>query len=175
MDFWRNRLLRPAKEIQQLVLHLDLPPAPHLAIHHDGISCRLCTKSPYVCCGGQNGLLAMRCHLKLVHNWITGAKGGRLPNAKPEAWVKLLYDTVMNSPISYQTFHRAEFVRYFQVSVPNPPCKRLIDQLLRSHSQARSSTSLPGSFKSKRLLQLQYARLLLSHQGSYRRQSGSDI
>jgi hypothetical protein len=70
----------------------------------------------------------MRRHLKLVHSWTSNAKGGRLPKAEAQSKVKRLYSTVINSPVSYQTFHRAGFVRYFQVAVPNPPSKPEIDQ-----------------------------------------------
>jgi hypothetical protein len=61
----------------ELVRQTMIPPStlaiPYLALFFDGIICRLCKSSTYVCRSERT----MRAHLKESHTWTSNSKGGR--------------------------------------------------------------------------------------------------
>lgn len=116
VEFWKDKPIRPAYEIQQLSLPITTLPIPYLALYHNGVSCRLCVNNAYVC--GLNSPSHMRRHLRLVHKWTNGTNGGRPPKVRPDGKPLTLFHTVTTSPVSYQTFHRSNFMRFFQVATP---------------------------------------------------------
>src|SRR6516162_8059378 len=95
--FWQARPIQPAKAIQQLELPIDTPPIPNLALYHDGILCRLCTKRPFICSGKTTS--CMQKHLKTVHAWTGGYKRGRPPKASLAQ--KIGYAAVTTTAVSY--------------------------------------------------------------------------
>lgn len=124
--FWKNKLIQTAQIIQQLDLPIDTQPILNLALYHNGISCRFCPERPYICSqrSGQ-----MQRHLKAAHGLKGGQKVGRPAKGsaslavheegkderKEDATALLLVTT---APIFYQTFHRSNFLCYFQVALP---------------------------------------------------------
>src|SRR5438045_878406 len=107
---WKDRPPQPAKAIQQYDLPVDTNPIPNLALHYNGIRCCLCTKLAFVSKSSQQ----MRRHLKKIHGWMSGCKGGRPPKASTVQETELA--AITDAPVSYQTFHRSNFLRYFQVT-----------------------------------------------------------
>src|SRR5436305_14747333 len=77
VEFWKVQPIQSAKAIQQLDIAIDTPPIQNLALLHNGIVCRLCTERSFVC--GRKTTRQMREHLKTVHGWQSGCKGGRPP------------------------------------------------------------------------------------------------
>jgi Orsellinic acid/F9775 biosynthesis cluster protein D len=114
--FWKEQPLKPAKEVQQLELSPNTPLVPNLALFHDGISCRLCTKRLFVC--SRKATSTLQRHLKKVHGWVSGDKGGRPPNASVAQ--ERGFAAVTTAPVSYQTFHWSNFLRLFQVEISSP-------------------------------------------------------
>jgi hypothetical protein len=63
----------------------------------------------------------MQLHLKSVHNWTNGCKGGALSKAALAAQEQgsqrqSTISAMIVTPVSYQTFRRSNFTRFFQVS-----------------------------------------------------------
>jgi hypothetical protein len=110
VELWKDQPLQLAKAIQQYDLPVDTLPIPNLALYHNGIRCCLCTQLAFVCKRPQH----MQRHLTKVHKWINGRKGGRPSKASSVQETGLA--AVTASPVSYQTFHRSNFLRYFQVT-----------------------------------------------------------
>src|SRR5436190_2328083 len=110
VELWKDQPLQPAEAIQQYDLPVDTLPIPNLALHHNGIRCCLCTKLAFVSKSSQQ----MRHHLKKIHGWMSGRKGGRPPKASTVQETELA--SITDAPVSYQTFHRSNFLRYFQVT-----------------------------------------------------------
>ena len=110
VELWKDQPLQPAEAIQQYDLPVDTLPIPNLALHHNGIRCCLCTKLAFVSKSSQQ----MRHHLKKIHGWMSGRKGGRPPKASTVQETELA--AITDAPVSYQTFHRSNFLRYFQVT-----------------------------------------------------------
>jgi hypothetical protein len=112
-ETWKNKPLQPVQAIQRLDLPVDTLPIPNLALFHNGMRCRLCTELSYICGGGT--ITHMQLHLKTVHGWQSGYNGGR-PSKEVLASRLAVLSTVIITPVSYQTFHRSNFTRYFQVA-----------------------------------------------------------
>jgi hypothetical protein len=108
-------------DVQRIQLPRDGPPVPELKLYYDGISCRLCPElSAFVCSGRTT--THMRTHLKVAHGWRSENKGGRPSKGRPlkesTGRGETGFEAVTTSPVSYQTFHRSKFCRYFQVTPP---------------------------------------------------------
>jgi hypothetical protein len=72
----------------------------------------------------------MRDHLKEIHQWQSGSKGGR-PKKSTTYTVRELWAKVTMAPVCCQTFHRSNFFRFFQVTPPvAASCSSLISSLL---------------------------------------------
>jgi hypothetical protein len=99
--------------VQQMVIPPSTPPVPHLTLYLDGIMCRLCVSRPYVC--RTKG--KMRLHLKEMHTWTSGERGGRPSKASQAARAAsdTSFSKVTTSPVACQTFYRSNFFRYFVV------------------------------------------------------------
>jgi hypothetical protein len=121
VEIWKNKPLQPARDVQKLDLPLETSPIPNLALFYNGMRCRLCTKCPYIC--GDGNTHSMRDHFKTVHNWKSGNKGGRPSRAviasQNQGVVRqTVFSSMIATPVSYQTFYRSSFTRFFQVATP---------------------------------------------------------
>jgi hypothetical protein len=54
----------------------------------------------------------MRDHLKEIHQWQSGSKGGR-PKQSTSSAARELWTKVTMAPICCQTFHRSNFFSFF--------------------------------------------------------------
>jgi hypothetical protein len=121
VNSWKDKSLRPAVDVQRIQLPRDSLPVLKLKLYHDGISCRLCPElSAFVCSGRTT--THMRNHLKAAHGWRSEIKRGRPSKGRPlkgsTTGEETDFEAVTTSPVSYQTFHRSNFCRYFQVTPP---------------------------------------------------------
>lgn len=107
--FSTKRLLSP-HQVQRIQVPPSTPPIPHLAIHYDGICCRLCIERPYIC----RNTRGMSEHLNKAHGWR--GKGGRPPKNPTSLASRTVFTDVTISPVACQTFHRSNFFRFFQVN-----------------------------------------------------------
>lgn len=117
VELWKNRPLQPAQHVQQLYLPSDTRPIPNLALFHNGMRCRLCTERPHIT--GKGNARGMREHLKACHQWESGDKGGRpskvlLASHDQRAQNESVLSAVIVAPVSYQTFRRSNFTRFFR-------------------------------------------------------------
>jgi hypothetical protein len=105
-------------EAPELVQQIDILPSsapiPYLRLYSNGTACQLCESRPYVCCSEQS----IREHLKKVHNWTSGTKGGRPSKASQVARAAsgTTFSKVTTGPVACQTFYRSNFFRYFVVT-----------------------------------------------------------
>jgi hypothetical protein len=97
----------------------------------------------------------MKKHLKDAHTWTGGHKGGRPPKASVAQNVG--FTKVTTSPVSYQTFHRSNFIRFFQVT---PPLE--IDRNLSKPSQQPLPTTLKAQVELQLAQKLQAANTIAS-------------
>lgn len=124
VEIWKNKPFQPAQDVQQLDLPRDTRPIHNLALFHNGMRCRLCTKRPYISSKGSTR--GMRDHLKAFHKWESGDKGGRPSNAMlasqdQRAQKQSGLSAVTVTPVSYQTFYQSNFTRFFEVATPLEP------------------------------------------------------
>jgi len=125
-------------------------------------------------------------HLKSAHAWKSGQKGGRRVKVKAslvkqeEGKEKVTaLSLVTTAPISYQTFHRSNFLRYFQVTPPPNPntspqlppqpatleeqVEQQLSQKLDATIAATSSVLQPPSEPSPWLQTTEWVRYLEGH------------
>jgi hypothetical protein len=76
----------------------------------------------------------MQNHLKTVHEWTSGRKGGRPPKVSVAKETDFAAVTV--SLVSYQTFHHSNFIRFFQVTPPLSPSQTELPSLSPAHAPA---------------------------------------
>jgi hypothetical protein len=124
VNIWKNKPLQPARNVQQLDLPADIQPILNLALYHNGIRCSLCSVRPYIV--GQGNDRSMREHLKAFYNWESNNKGGRPSKAMitlrdQGAQNRSSLSIVTVAPVSYQTFYRNNFIRFFEVITPLEP------------------------------------------------------
>ncbi|KFY28547.1 hypothetical protein V491_00416 [Pseudogymnoascus sp. VKM F-3775] len=70
---------------------------------------------------GKGNTRGIREHLKACHQWESGDKGGRpskvlLASHDQRAQKESVLSAVIVAPVSYQTFHRSNFTRFFEVA-----------------------------------------------------------
>lgn len=114
VKYYAAEPIQSASVVQKLVVPRQMTPITYLTLYTDGIACRLCPDvQPYICRSDKS----MRDHLREIHQWESGSKGGRPKKSSTEA-VRTLWDKVTMAPVWCQTFHRSNFFRYFQVTPP---------------------------------------------------------
>jgi hypothetical protein len=124
-------------EAPELVKHKSIPPSsppiPYLTLCFNGIACQLCDSQPYVCCNEKS----MREHLKDIHHWTSGEKGGRPTKASQVAHAAFgtPFSKVTTSPVACQTFFRSNFFRFFIVT----PVKDTTPQITLANLQGESN------------------------------------
>lgn len=105
-------------EAPELVQHKPIPPSsppiPYLRLYLNGIACHLCESQPYVYCSEGS----MREHLKDIHHWTSGEKGGQPTKASQAAYAAFgtPFSKVTISPVACQNFFRSNFFRFFIVT-----------------------------------------------------------
>ena len=112
-------------------------------------------------------------HLRTVHAWKSGCKGGRAPKASVAK--ETGFAVVTASPVSYQTFHHSNFNRFFQVtpppSLPLLPTTTTLEaqvelqlaQKLQAATAAASSVLQPPAEPSLWLQTTEWVRYLQGH------------
>ncbi|KFY04987.1 hypothetical protein O988_00360 [Pseudogymnoascus sp. VKM F-3808] len=104
-----------AELVQKTQIAPDTSPIPYLALYSDGIACTLCEgDNPYVC----RARTTMRQHLKTAHSWRGCAKPGRPTKASLARGDSVFIGQATREPVYCQTFHKGNFVRYFEVAPP---------------------------------------------------------
>lgn len=92
----------------------------------------------------------MRDHLKESHHWKSGSKGGR-PKKSTSSAARELWTKLTMTPVCWQTFHRSNFFRFFQVTHP----------VVASQSPSMSSLlTAPGSMTAREQVEQQLAQKL---------------
>jgi hypothetical protein len=162
------------KSSSSFALPPETTPIAYLALYYDGMACRLCpSKQPYIC--KESNTRCMQYHLKTAHIWQSGCKRGQRFKASLSSTTQRLrqgqkqegvLSAVTIAPVAYQTFHRSNFLRYFQVAAPplpkpNPnrllpqppptPLEALVEQQLAQKLQAMKSSTSTDFQQSKQL------------------------
>jgi hypothetical protein len=124
-------------EVPELVKHKPIPPTsppiPYLTLNFNGLACQLCDSQPYVCCNEKS----IREHLKDIHHWTSGEKGGRPTKASQAAHTmfRTPFSKVTTSPVACQTFFRSNFFWFFIVT----PVKDTTSQCTLANLQGKSN------------------------------------
>lgn len=156
-ETWNAVALQPPKLVQQQEIPCLTQQIPHLALHCDGIACRLCpVQQPYIC-RSQKG---MQRHLRSQHNWQSPQGKGRYSVAARLA--KTAYSKLVISPVCCQTFYQqSQFIRFFQVaplrlSAGTAAAAAAGREQYAGTAEAGQSTSLPTSLREQVVQQLDY-------------------
>jgi hypothetical protein len=122
--YYAVKPIQSAAVVQKLVVPRQTPPIHYLALYTDAIACRLCPDNqPHICRSEKS----MRDHLKVIHQWQSGSKGGR-PKQSTSSAARELWTKVTMAPICCQTFHRSNFFLFFRSRLQwqRPNCRQYL-------------------------------------------------